>query len=150
MTLALRWRQVLSDHQKSPRDIECRRRPSARLKREILDSQNGCCLACGATLTDVEYDHVIPLALGGGNDLKNWAAVCPPCHRTKTRIDLKRIAKAKRQRRFHETGRSRAPSKFMPISGSGYRGFDNTKRRHMNGNVSNRCSCPKCRPRGGA
>ncbi len=126
----------------------CRRRPSSRLKRAVLEAQNDRCLACGAELVKVEFDHVIPLGLGGDNSPENWAAICPPCHKTKTRSDLKRIAKAKRQRRFHETGRSRAQRKFTAIFGPDQRGFDKTKRRHMNGHVSNRCSCPNCRPSG--
>lgn len=122
----------------------CRRRPSSYLMRQILDIQQGCCLSCGTALGEVEFDHVIPLGLGGDNSAENWAAVCPPCHKTKTQADLKRMAKAKRQRRYHETGRSRARSTFAPIAGVGVRGFCKTERRHMNGLVTHRCSCARC------
>lgn len=134
----------MSDEKTPVRDRHCRRRPSSNLKRLILEAQSGCCLACGATLGDVEFDHVIPLGLGGDNAPDNWAAVCPPCHKAKTRSDLKRIAKAKRQRRYHETGRSRAKSTFAPIGGIRGRGFDKTKRRHVNGLVTRHCSCARC------
>jgi 5-methylcytosine-specific restriction endonuclease McrA len=80
------------------------------LKETILAAQGFACFSCSKPLEDVEFDHVIPLRLGGANDPNNWAALCPQCHKKKTRTDLVRIAKAKRQRRFHETGRCRAPS----------------------------------------
>ncbi|MCC6786762.1 MAG: HNH endonuclease [Hyphomonadaceae bacterium] len=140
----------MSDEKGPTRDRHCRRRPSSTLRRLILSVQNGRCFSCGAALVDVEFDHVIPLGLGGDNSPDNWAAVCPPCHTAKTRLDLKRMAKAKRQRRYHETGRSRAKSKFSPIIGACARGFDKTKRRHMNGVVTNQCSCSRCRPKSGA
>lgn len=124
----------------------CRVRPSRWLKDEILLRQEHCCLGCGQSLRYVEYDHVIPLSLGGSNNLDNWAALCPACHRNKTREDLRRLAKAKRQRRYHETGRSRAPSRFKPFSGAAPRGFDKDHTRHMNGTVTRRCRCPQCRP----
>ncbi|MEQ1809150.1 MAG: HNH endonuclease signature motif containing protein [Terricaulis sp.] len=135
----------MSDEKTPVRERHCRRRPSSKLKRMILEAQHGQCLACGATLGDVEFDHVIPLGLGGDNAPDNWAAVCPPCHAVKTRFDLKRIAKAKRQRRYHETGRSRAKSTFAPITGIRACSFDKSKRRHVNGMVTRNCSCVRCR-----
>lgn len=122
----------------------CRRRPSQRLKQSILEAQQGRCFSCGAQLAQVEFDHVVPLGLGGDNGLDNWAALCPECHKTKTRADLKRMAKAKRQRRYHETGRSRAPRNYSPIAGARPRGFDKTRTRHFDGTVTNRCSCARC------
>lgn len=127
---------------------ECRMKPTRWLKAFVLEAQGYRCLGCSAPLDDVEYDHVVPLGLGGSNAPDNWAALCPACHRKKTRLDLWRIAKAKRQRRFHETGRSRAPALS---SGSGFTAFDKSKRRHMDGVITPRCDCPDCtlRRRGG-
>lgn len=136
----------MSGESESNQGKVCRRRPSPRLKRWILAAQADRCLGCGAALSHVEFDHVIPLGLGGDNSPENWAAVCPPCHKTKTRADLKRIAKARRQRRYHETGRSRARSTFSPIKGFIARGFDKHRRKHINGAVTNECSCARCRP----
>lgn len=129
---------------KTHQEAHCRRRPSVELKRRILESQQGCCLSCGKELGLVEFDHVIPLGLGGDNAADNWAAVCPPCHKSKTRSDLKRIAKAKRQRRYHETGRSRAKSMYSPILSRRVPGFSKIMRRHVNGLVTHRCACSDC------
>lgn len=34
--------------------------------------------------TLLELEHVVPLHLGGGNELENLRLLCPPCHRKKT------------------------------------------------------------------
>jgi hypothetical protein len=125
---------------------ECRKRPSRWLKDQVLASQNHRCLGCDKPLADVEFDHVVPLSLGGSNQIDNWAALCPRCHRRKTSDDLRRLAKAKRQRRYHETGKSRAPRSMRRISGVWLKsGFDTSKRRHLNGVVTPRCNCAKCK-----
>lgn len=125
---------------------ECRKRPSRRLIEWILENQKGQCLSCGAALIAVEFDHIIPLGLGGENTPDNWAALCPGCHKTKTRADVKRIAKAKRQRRFHETGRSRARTLRSPIGGVGRLDHKSIGyKKCMNGMVVRRCDCPECR-----
>jgi hypothetical protein len=103
-----------------------------------LEAQDNCCFACGQPVEDVEFDHVIPLGLGGLNNIDNWAALCPRCHRIKTKADLKRIAKAKRQRRHHETGRSRSPSASHPFGRTARCGFDKVRRRHLNGVITPR------------
>lgn len=128
----------------------CRKRPSSGLRRAILEAQEDRCLGCGAGFGEAEFDHVIPLGLGGDNAPDNWAALCGRCHKTKTRADLKRIAKAKRQRRYHETGRSRAKTRFAPIAGQKASGFDTSLRRHLNGAVSRKCRCPACWCKDGA
>lgn len=44
-----------------------------------------------------EFDHAIPAAIGGGNDLANCVALCRRCHANKTRKrDVPQIAKSKR------------------------------------------------------
>jgi 5-methylcytosine-specific restriction endonuclease McrA len=119
----------------------CRARPSKRLKAWILEVQAYKCLSCDRRLGDSHYDHIIPLGLGGANTPDNWAALCPTCHRRKTIDDVRRIAKAKRQRRYHETGRSRAPKNGGVFPGPG---FDKDWRRHLNGTLTRSCSCPRC------
>ena len=59
-------------------------------------------IRCDAILTggNVEYDHVLPLALGGESTLANCEALCKTHHSIKTVTgDIPRIAKANRQRR---------------------------------------------------
>ncbi|WP_158767319.1 HNH endonuclease [Terricaulis silvestris] len=127
-----------------PNEIHCRQRPSRRLKQCIWDAQGGRCLACDQRLVASEFDHVVPLGLGGSNAPDNWAALCVSCHRTKTVEDLRRIAKAKRQRRYHETGRSRAAKTWSPFNSAAKQGFSKTLRRHLNGFVTRRCPCAVC------
>jgi hypothetical protein len=115
-------------------------RPTAWLRLKILEVQQHRCFACEEALEDVEFDHVIPLAMGGLNNLDNWAALCASCHRSKTKTDLRRIAKAKRQRRFHETGRSRKLKASRPFGGALRQGFNKAMRRHLNGVVSPRAA----------
>jgi hypothetical protein len=91
----------------------------------------------------VEFDHVIPLGLGGSNATDNWAALCPACHRSKTREDLRAIAKAKRRKRFQETGRSRAPRPGWDKRS----GFCQHLRKRMDGTVVAKCECAWCRRR---
>jgi 5-methylcytosine-specific restriction protein A len=46
-------------------------------------------------------EHIIPLELGGANDLSNRELLCVSCAKEKTRIDRKAIAKVARIRRRH-------------------------------------------------
>jgi 5-methylcytosine-specific restriction endonuclease McrA len=62
------------------------------------------CELCGGILTigKFEYDHRLPDALGGKNDLANCMVICTPCHKAKTsKEDVPRIRKADRQRKKH-------------------------------------------------
>lgn len=125
-----------------PFKAQCRKRPSKHLRDRIMEAQDHKCLGCDEPLAAVEYDHVVPLGLGGSNAPKNWAGLCNVCHKTKTRQDLRRIAKAKRQRRYHETGRSRAPSNWTP-PGLPKR-VKSDWRKHIDGSLSLRCGCEAC------
>lgn len=75
-----------------------------RVKVAAFERANGHCEECTAKLGpgNTEYDHLIPCALGGGNDLDNCVVLCQTCHLNKTtKSDVPRIAKAKRQRAGH-------------------------------------------------
>ena len=80
-------------------------------------------IRCEAVLSpgNCEYDHVLPLALGGTSELANMQCLCKPHHLQKTAgEDVPRIRKADRQRRNH-IGARVAPvqtieSAPMPIS----------------------------------
>lgn len=65
---------------------------------------NGLCGRCRQPLQigRIEYDHILPCALGGDNSPANIMVLCTPCHREKTsKEDIPRIRKADRQRRNH-------------------------------------------------
>lgn len=49
----------------------------------------------------VQFDHVLPCALGGDNSLENAAAICVQCHKYATRNDIRQIRKSDRQRDRH-------------------------------------------------
>ena len=54
---------------------------------------------CNCSLSlGVQFDHVIPDARMGMNDLDNCEALCIACHKVKTKADVKRIRKSDRQR----------------------------------------------------
>lgn len=117
-----------------------RRKLSAANKLAILERQAwtcGCGKGCNLRGEYVEYDHMLPLALGGADTLENMQALLADCHRkVKTPDDIRRIRKADRQRKHHETGRSRA-RKGKPMQG---RGFDTRFSRRMNGEIVERRS----------
>jgi 5-methylcytosine-specific restriction endonuclease McrA len=89
-------------------------------KRRIWEAHQGLCMECGEpvpmTGREVEYDHEIPLALNGGEDDFNVGPIhASPCHRVKTKRDITRIAKAKRQRALvEEIQPSKRPLKSKP------------------------------------
>ena len=114
-----------------------RRRLTPSQKAEILERQAwtcGCGKGCDLRGQAVEYDHMLPLALGGADTLENMQALLVDHHKAKTRDDIKRIRKADRQKKYHETGRSRA-RRGPPLQG---RGFDKRFTRRMDGTVEKR------------
>ncbi len=92
-----------------------------------------CGCGCGAPVWPggpVEYDHTLPLALGGLE--KPDSALTSWCHTTKTKLDVKRISKADRQRKAHRGEKVR---KGRKLEG---RGFDKHIRKRMDGTVEAR------------
>jgi hypothetical protein len=86
-----------------------------------------CACGCGAPVWPggpVEYDHSLPLALGG--PAKPDSALTPHCHTTKTRQDVKRISKADRQAKAHRGEKKRRGRKLQGRSFTGWRKFDGT------------------------
>lgn len=68
---------------------------------KLLAEFNGKCRMCQCSIdgaSGLEWDHRIPLALGGEDELANLEPLCIRCHRTKTKGDVAQIAKATRQR----------------------------------------------------
>jgi hypothetical protein len=52
------------------------------LRQAVYDRDGGRCVQCEATF-DLQYDHVIPVALGGATSFENLELLCGPCNREK-------------------------------------------------------------------
>jgi 5-methylcytosine-specific restriction endonuclease McrA len=48
----------------------------------VFERDGGRCVECGSGF-DIQYDHVIPLALGGANTVQNLQILCAPCNQAK-------------------------------------------------------------------
>ena len=111
-----------------------RRSLTPREKVALMRSQGWKCgCGCGAPVwpgAPVDYDHTLPLALGGPE--KPDSALARHCHKAKTRQDVRQIRKADRQGKSHRGEKKR---KGPPMKS---RGFDKTHRRRMNGTVERR------------
>jgi len=85
-----------------------------RVKARIYLDAEGRCKCCtrfidGSALV-AEYDHIIPLILGGANRETNLQLLCSECHAAKTKRDVKIKAKVARVRK-RNLG-IKKPSKF--------------------------------------
>jgi 5-methylcytosine-specific restriction endonuclease McrA len=52
------------------------------VKQFVFARDGGRCRQCGAT-NDLQFDHVIPVALGGGSSADNLQLLCGACNRRK-------------------------------------------------------------------
>jgi hypothetical protein len=48
----------------------------------VFSRDGGRCCACGST-AELQFDHVIPVALGGSSAAENLQVLCGPCNRRK-------------------------------------------------------------------
>ena len=81
-----------------------RRSISKKERAEIFNAKNGKCHICGQKIHPQEkwdIEHIIPLALGGADSGDNLDLAHQSCHRDKTKADVGRLAKAKRQAAYH-------------------------------------------------
>ena len=89
-----------------------RREFNAKVKSQAAIRANGYCEGCGRKLLagDWHYDHEIPDGLTGEPTVENCKVLCKSCHAIKTKTDVKRIAKAKRN--YRKSRGIRKPSRF--------------------------------------
>ncbi len=52
------------------------------IRRAVFERDGGRCVECGSNF-DLQYDHLIPVALGGATTADNLQLLCGPCNRTK-------------------------------------------------------------------
>lgn len=92
-----------------------RRRLSGKNKMAIVTRQLYHCAICHIELPydGIEYDHILPLCLGGGNELRNWQALCVNCHKGKSRNEVRMKSKADRTGK-KQRGEWRVPQNKLP------------------------------------
>jgi 5-methylcytosine-specific restriction endonuclease McrA len=97
-----------------PVDATPRLASAARRRAFRLEHDDGNCPMCGLHLLclPVHIDHILPVELGGEDTEANWQLLCIDCHKIKTRDDIKRIAKARRQRAKHNGTMPASPFKL--------------------------------------
>jgi len=52
------------------------------VRHAVWQRDAGACRLCGAT-SDLQYDHLIPVSMGGANSVDNLQILCGPCNRRK-------------------------------------------------------------------
>lgn len=72
-----------------------------RVKLRIYERAEGRCSKCTVGVRVGEYDHAIPLIIGGEHRETNLQLLCVPCHKGKTKLDVKLKAKVARVRKRH-------------------------------------------------
>lgn len=101
--------------------------PPPRVKDRIRDRQGNKCALTGVALgpgVKVQYDHIVPLWLGGSNTESNMQAVTDTAHKAKTKAEATVRAKCNRTRKKH-----------LGIKSEKAGGFNQRFKRKMNGDV---------------
>lgn len=55
---------------------------SAELRQYVWAKYGGACSSCGSNV-ELQFDHIIPVALGGATSEENLQILCGPCNRSK-------------------------------------------------------------------
>ena len=103
--------------------IEKRRAPTKAEVIEVLLRQEGRCNHCDGKLKfgQIDWDHIKALAKGGKNSAENFQALCPPCHKVKTKNDIQAIAKTKRHQKKRRVAHGEIEARTKPsIQGQGF------------------------------
>lgn len=86
-----KYRQILKTcrHNRRARKKNCGGSHTAADRTAILQAQRSRCGYCKCKLikANTDWDHIIPLALGGSNDRSNMQALCKACNRSKGAVD---------------------------------------------------------------
>jgi hypothetical protein len=53
------------------------------IRRAVFERDGGKCVECGSNF-DLQYDHVLPVALGGATTVENLQLLCADCNRRKS------------------------------------------------------------------
>lgn len=119
--------QIASPSQREPVEATPRKRLTMAQRCEVLDRQHDLCAGCRETLIWAVVDgkavygpmideHIVPLELGGSNDLSNRELRCVHCAKAKTRKDHKDIAHVRRMR-LKDRGEFPAPKQKIKSRG---------------------------------
>jgi 5-methylcytosine-specific restriction endonuclease McrA len=88
---------------------------SAAVRKAAKKRADGHCEGCKTPLKRFDYDHHIPLGLGGTSTLENCKVLCTgsatSCHAIKTKEDTAIMRKADAQRKYQD-GTGRTKTKF--------------------------------------
>ncbi len=74
--------ESLSTNSNEPCNQNQRRSLSEKVRRIVWRRDEGLCVRCGSR-KNLEYDHIIPVAEGGGNSERNIELLCEDCNRKK-------------------------------------------------------------------
>lgn len=50
------------------------------IRERVFALKGRCCAHCGATVGEIHVHHIIPVSLGGTNDMDNLIPLCKSCH----------------------------------------------------------------------
>jgi len=70
-----------------------RRKLTAAERQQIYEKFGGRCAYCGCEITikDMQADHVVPLHLGGADDISNLYPACRACNHYKSTFDVEKF-----------------------------------------------------------
>jgi 5-methylcytosine-specific restriction endonuclease McrA len=79
-------RRLQRAHENLQQDTDDRPRRAStprEMRRTVFDRDGGRCVECGSSF-DLQYDHIIPVVLGGATSVENLQLLCADCNREKS------------------------------------------------------------------